>query len=239
MNKIFSFKGSVRKLIYFINAVLVFSCKHPICEDLKIEEKKEEIITSHRVSFKPGPEGKDAAISSYYPDSSFAAIESLNLIAWTITRNRIFEKFYMDFDLSTLVPPGAKVTSAVLNLSADVRTAYLGYRGHVSSPDDSGWKVNIVTSPWEENNISWFNQPTIDELELSVEKGPTRYNQKYSVNITTYAQGKLKKDSNVKGLSFDFYKKVNNITDCMIRFCSSDHQSEELRPELIIHYEMI
>jgi hypothetical protein len=216
--------------------LLFTGCSHPFCEEIKIIEPLPS--GPQTIIFRPGPEGKDATISSYYPDSSFAAGESLNLIAWTITRNRILEKFYIDFDLSTVVPDGAKVTSAVLNLSEDVKNTYLDYHGHVSSPD-SGWKVNIVTSPWEENSISWFNQPTLDQSELSVEKGPIRYTQKYSVNITTYVQGKLKKDSNVKGLSFDFYQKVNSINDCLIRFCSSDHQSKELRPELIIHYEMI
>lgn len=186
--------------------LLFTGCSYPFCEEVKIIEPLPS--GPQLIIFRPGPEGKDATISSYYPDSSFAASESLNLIAWTITRNRILEKFYMDFDLSTVVPPGAKVTSAVLNLSADVRNAYFGYRGHATSPDDSNWKINIVTSPWEENSISWFSQPTVNQSELSVEKGPIRYTQKYSVNITTYVQGKLKKDSNVKGLSFDFYQKV-------------------------------
>jgi hypothetical protein len=223
------------KVLLIVNVILSLSCSHPFCEEIKIEE----IIPREpqTIIFKPGAEGKDAIVSSFYPDSNFSDSKSLNIVTWIISRNRIIEESYIDFDLAKVIPPNAKVTSATLKLFADIKNKHYEKYGHVNFTE-SFWKISLVTSPWDEKKISWFNRPLTDSNEVMIQNSPGKYYQNYSINVISYVQKKLKDPQRYHGLciaynSYNFY-----ISERMIRFCSSDHQDEQLRPELelVVNY---
>mgnify|MGYP007082185804 CR=1 FL=1 len=67
-----------------------------------------------------------------------------------------------------------------------------------------------------------------------LQKSPDNYKENYSIDVTTFVQRKLQDPDRCHGLCFSFYSRDNDWR--MIKFCSSDHQDKELRPELIIDY---
>lgn len=186
---------------------------------------------------KPGPEGKDALISSYYPEENYGNGLSLNATTSNIDRIRYVERAYIDFDLS-FIPKGATILKAELKLYADTIVKVGGYTGHSTtsngSYDTNEWVVETIVSPWEENTITWFNTPSTS-VSSKIDLAPaTSFSQSYTIDVTAHIDNQFR----YRGSSYGFLIKLKDENGTRkISFCSSDHGYPALRPELTVVYQ--
>ncbi|WP_028981788.1 DNRLRE domain-containing protein [Sporocytophaga myxococcoides] len=186
---------------------------------------------------KPGPEGKDAIVSSYFPEENYGNVLSLNAMISNIDRIPYVERAYIDFDLS-LIPSGTSILYAELTLYADTVIKTGGYTGHSTSSAGSygpnEWLVETVTSPWEENTISWFNAPATDVSSKINCASATTFSQSYAINVTESIARQFK----YRGSAFGFLIRLRDENGARkISFCSSDYTFPKLRPELKVVYK--
>ncbi len=95
---------------------------------------------------QPGPGlGKDSYVSEYNPVSNYGSDDSL-----FVSASRVDEHYraYLQFDMST-IPNTAVITDAKLGL----------YYVKTSSKVDTQIGVYMVVDSWDEDDLSWINQP--------------------------------------------------------------------------------
>jgi hypothetical protein len=223
-----------------VAGIFIFSCSHPICE---------EVTTT--IILKPGAEGKDAIVSSSQPDSNYAGGKSLNAIAWTYFRKPLqVEASFLDFEIEKAIPKKVKIKKAVLKLYADTTNLFDKKAGHIDF-DKIVWRLNLITSNWKEDSITWSNQPEVEKSVFKlIEEVPSSNFQAFSIDVTEYVRRKITKLPEIYGIKIDLAilnippnqpkeePKEPGPPTTALRFCSSDHQYRELWPELSIEYEI-
>lgn len=189
------------------------------------------------IIIKPGPEGKDAIVTSYYPENNNGDGQLLNAIAASVDRVPYVERAYIDFDLSAL-PGDADILYAQMKLFADTVVNVAGYTGHSVSGTSgyntsNAWILEKVISPWEENTVSWFNVPSTSSTSPIELPSSTSFNQAYEVDVTEAITNQFR----FKGSSYGFLLKLKEEKSTRkISFCSSDYSYPQLRPQLTIVY---
>ncbi|MBO9699478.1 MAG: DNRLRE domain-containing protein [Sporocytophaga sp.] len=232
-----SIKKAIISLLFIVWILFSWSCAHPICEDITPKDTTEK-IRIYNMILKSGKEGKDAVVSTYYPVENFGNGKTISCTQLGGVPNQFIERGYIDFDLAEAIPSKAKVKKATLKLFADTVNALgSGLRpiGHYYASGKQ-WKVSIISTFWDELNISWFNRPQTDK-EFAVLNGPEIASQAINIDVTEYAIKKVNREPGVYGVTFYFDYGPSVIANSTIRFCSSDHQNKELWPELHIEYE--
>jgi hypothetical protein len=135
----------------------------------------------------------------------------------------------IEFDLTGL-PLGATIISASISLYA---TGPIGtLNGHVSNTNQA--YLQRVTTSWNENTVTWNNQPSSTALNQVILPSSTSSNQDYiNVNVTDLVLD-MASNSNYGFL----LKQTNETTHRGLLFCSSDHSNPSKRPTLKICYSI-
>src|SRR6478736_6267083 len=198
-----SIKKAIISLLFIVWILFSSSCVHPICED--INPKDSIPILTYSIILKSGKEGKDAVVSTYYPVENFGNGKTISCTQLGGAPNQFIERGYIDFDLAEAIPPKAKVKKATLKLFADTVNALgSGLRpiGHYYASGKQ-WKISIISTFWDELNISWFNRPETDK-EFAMLNGPDIASQAITIDVTGYAIKKVNREPGVYGVSFYF-----------------------------------
>ena len=175
------------------------------------------------LTLQPGSEGKDAFVNSddFYPDTN--SEDSVYLFAGN---NGFINRTYIQFDLNpNPLPAGAVITDARLKLYQDVILITGSFNGGLYT----------VTSNWEENEITWNNQPTSSSDIVSL---PVLYDTTgtwVTCHIEDFVKGWLDGSITNYGL---LLKATNELSeDSGARFLSSDYVTDMTkRPILEIDY---
>jgi len=182
------------------------------------------VATIETLTLQPGSEGKDAFVNSdeFYPDLNTG--DSGYLFAGD---NGFKNRTYIQFDLNpNPLPAGAVITDARLKLYQDTMLILLGSFNGGLYP---------VTSNWEENEITWNNQPTssLDTVAL-----PTLYDTTgnwVTCHIEDFVKGWL--DGSITNYGLLLKAIDESSEDTGARFFSSDHVTDiTKRPILEIDY---
>jgi len=138
-------------IVQIVCICICLGCSHPLCEPMRGVGISRPGTSGglKRVTLKPGAEGKDALVSSFYPDSNFSEGKSLSIVLWSIARNTAVEESYVDFDVTSFIPGKATIISAKLNLFADVKNYHYGYLGHYNLDNAAIWEVGLITDSWD------------------------------------------------------------------------------------------
>jgi hypothetical protein len=92
-----------------------------------------------------------------------------------------------------------------------------------------------ITSPWDENLVTWNNQPATDTLHRAYLHPSITYNEDYVVNVTALIQ-------DIVSYPVDNYGLMLRLdTESYYRslvFCSSDYPDETKHPRLDICYTL-
>lgn len=135
----------------------------------------------------------------------------------------------VEFDLSG-IPNGATVISASISLYATGPIGTLS--GHVSTNNQA--YLQRVTAPWNENSVTWNNQPSSTNLNQVLLPSSTSSNQDYvNINVIDLVLDMI--STNNYGF---LIKQTNETTHRGLLFCSSDHSNPSKRPTLKICYTM-
>ena len=176
------------------------------------------------LTLQPGSEGKDAFVNDddFYPDLNTGDSNYL------LTGNNGFiNRTYIQFDLNpNPLPAGAVITDARLKLYQDALLIL---------PGSFNGGLYTVTSNWEENEITWNNQPTSSSDSVAL---PTLYDTTgnwVTCHIEDFVKGWLEGSITNYGLLLKAIDESSEDTGA--RFFSSDDVTDiTKRPILEIDY---
>jgi len=178
-----------------------------------------------------GTKGKDAVFGSIVPDNNYATSEDIHLYAWThdgiLTVNRVA----IDFDLSS-IPSGSVIDSALLSLYYN-KTSRYGNQQHSGKND---FLIKRITSPWDQNTVTWRTQPTATSQNQVFVPGATFYNQNFpNIDMTKLVQDMINDKADSHGFLFQLQKEEPYT---ILLIASSDHPNESIRPKLEVYYKI-
>lgn len=198
--------------------------------------------TEEKILFlQPGPDaGKDAMISNIEPEMNFGTYNYFEAsymtaeTALTIMRSR---RSLIWFDLSTL-PKSAIIKKVILKLSYDVPIPWdstIVVSSNSGAIKPAGLLQQII-EPWEENKVTWNNQPKTTESN-QVFIAPFIRNVNFiEVDVTSLFISPAVNPLPNYGMLF---KLTQNERFKGFRFASSDFPDSAMRPKLSVHYTLV
>ena len=181
------------------------------------------------LSLQPnGTNGKDAEIGLIVPDTNYGTSEKLSPYAWTQGGSLNVTRGFLEFDL-TSIPANATITSAKLSLYFN--PYYPAVPQH--NGNNSMWIRRVLTA-WDENTITWNNQPnTTLTSEINVPQSTTN-NQNYpDIDVTILVQEMLAISGNNHGFMIRLQDE-SPYSNSML--ASSDNQDATIRPKLEVTF---
>ncbi len=206
--------------VFFLLIAVLFSSE--VC--------KSQIV----LTLKPGAsEGKDAQLDELQSKADVNNGQSSDVIAteWTFGGTPAKVRSVFEFDISS-IPQGSVVSEALLTLYASGSDAASG--GH-STRDGSneGW-LRRVTSPWEENTVTWNTQPSATTVnQVSLHASNSVDEDYLDIDVTLLVQDMVNDPDNSHGFLFrlqneSYYRRLN--------FRSSDYSDSSKHPTIVITY---
>jgi len=176
--------------------------------------------------------GKDAFVHGLasLQDNNYGNDPSLQSMTWTFNGYPGTMRFYMGFDLSA-IPAGAVVLSAKLSLYGLI-TANGSGNSCLSGDNDA--LIRRVTSAWDENAVTWNNQPSVDPNGIHVPPLCVGGADLTDFNITPLVQGMVSNPATNYGIQFAL--QLEEYYRAWI-FNSSDSPDATKRPKLVIEYQ--
>jgi gliding motility-associated-like protein len=192
-----------------------------------------EFLKAHTVvTFQPDSVcGKDALVISLWPNTNYGSHPDFLACTWTNQGNPSTARALIEFDLNT-IPPGAVILNATLELFHYASPMNTGH-SNLSGPANA-W-LERITQPWNENTVTWSNQPATSAVNQINVPAPTSMTQNYSINVITLVNDILNDPAN----SFGFELRMQNESYYRsLLFASSDMSNPSLRPKLTITYDL-
>jgi hypothetical protein len=172
--------------------------------------------------------GKDATITSLNPTNNYGTDPDYAAIAWTNGGTSFTERGLLAFDLSS-IPQNATITSATLSLYCNTQSS----NTQLSSGSNAAL-IQRITSTWNENTVTWNNQPSSTTQNQCVLSPSTSSTQDYTNIDVKNLIGDM---VNNPSISFGFMLQLQ--TESIYRslvMSSSDHPDSTKWPRLVITY---
>jgi gliding motility-associated-like protein len=190
-------------------------------------------LSAHTVvTFQPDSVcGKDALVSSLWPNNNSGMSPDFIACAWTYQGNPSNVRALINFDFAT-IPPGATIISATLELF------------HYPSPYNTGHSnmsgpaicyLERIVTPWTENSVTWNTQPATTTINALTLPAPTSNTQNYSINVISLVIDMLADPANSHGFML---RLQNESYYRSLLFASSDMSNSALHPKLTIMYDL-
>lgn len=172
-------------------------------------------------------EGKDAAVWSGNGNGNYSLVTSNSIYTWTNGGLKVNKRSFIEFDYSE-IPLGATITDARLSLYYNPTDTQESFEFHTGTND---FYIQRVISGWEENLITWDNQPATSTSNQVTVPTSTSETQDY-LNI------------DVKEIVIDMNDPLNGNNGFMLRMvnevsyyrgvilASSNHPDAALHPKL-------
>ena len=216
---------------------LVFAASGHSDSDLhpKLEVTYTETIQNNDncIALRPsGDEGKDALISSFEPSKNRGVYPDFVAKSWTVSGNPVDYRSLIEFDLSN-IPSGAIINSAGLSLFSQESTG-LGSHSTTSGSNES--VLSRITSSWNENAVTWNNQPTTTtENEVFLSESSGSIQDYLNIDVTNLIEDMIADSNNSHGF---LMKLLNEQHYRSMVFAASDHSDSNLHPKLDICYSI-
>lgn len=189
-------------------------------------------LTHATLTLQPGAaEGKDASISSRFPNSPMANGNNIDFIglAWTNGGNFDSYRSLIDFDLSQ-IPVNSNIIDATLYLYWNPTSLN---PGHSSLTGSNISIIQRITSNWDESTVTWATQPTTTTTNQVIIPQSSSETQNYEINITDLVQDYCNDPSGSFGFLLRLQTEIQYRT---VIFSSSDHSNANLHPKLVVNY---
>jgi hypothetical protein len=177
---------------------------------------------------QPGPDGKDAQINTLHAENNYGTSVVFKSMAWTHSGVPASHRALIGFDLSFLSPE-----STILQASLDLYFKSVEPNGLEHSGENACYLMKI-TEPWEEDQVTWNNQPVTSMEDVVVLPQSTYPDQDYTgIDVTALVQAMVSDPEHNHGLLFrliteEYYR---NMT-----FASGDCDEPAKWPRLKIIY---
>lgn len=180
---------------------------------------------------------KDAAIDIYnnaVDNRNWGQLSETGLAAWTSSGLPLMMHTLIWFDLSVFtsqhkanISP-SQIKNATLHLYTPESPGFVpqGNRGN------NAFQVFRITSPWDENTVTWAQKPTYDHSIVSNEPDVTiQYNTHFTSNVTAQVKTMAANNKTNYGL---YIKLLQEATYRSVAIASKEHPDVNLRPWLEI-----
>lgn len=183
------------------------------------------------ITIQPGPEGKDALINYFYPDTNRGSYEDFIIYSGTFDGDYNAYRCLLEFNLSFL-QKGAKIKSAVLQLYYNPTSGFDG--GGQNHSGENAFYVRRIIEDWAENTVTWNNQPMTDTTDFVYVPKSEIDTQDYTIDITSLVQSSVNEPANSHGFLFSL---ANEQPYAHVMLYSGDAPYADRRPKLTIKYE--
>jgi PKD repeat protein len=185
----------------------------------------------YTIVLQPGPEeGKDAQLWTILPDTNYGDIPKFDCSGWTHYGVPGVNRAVIDFDLSA-IPAEAEVTDARLNLYfVCLEPSFFGHTGYNDA------YLQLITEPWEEDVVTWNNQPaSTEDFQVYLPPSTDPYQDYTDIDITEFVQKLKAQPETYHGIMLRLLDE--SPYRCLL-FASSDYSDTvEMRPKLEITYQ--
>ncbi|MCK9398783.1 MAG: DNRLRE domain-containing protein [Bacteroidales bacterium] len=181
------------------------------------------------IVIQPGAEGKDAQLWSIMPNNNYGNIPKFDCSGWTHYGEPGINRGIIDFDLSS-IPEGAEILDARLNLYfVCLEPTFFGHTGENEA------YLQLITEPWEEEYVTWNEQPmTTEEDQVFLPRSTDPYQDYTDIDVTIPIRKLFNDPDNYHGLML---KLINEYPYTCLLFASSDYMDTAgFRPRLEITY---
>jgi PKD repeat protein len=182
------------------------------------------------ITLRPGPtDGKGAELTDYSPYTNFGNSPWFDANAWTASGDSLHIRSLMQFDL-TSIPPNSTIISAKLSLFCNPASTHY----QLQAGDNQCYLLR-VTEPWDDETVTWNNQPAVSMDNPVLLPTSTMTVQNYPDNdVTTHVQDMVNDPEHNYGWQ------IRLVTEYLYRSMqlSSCHDAFQYRPSLEITYEL-
>jgi Ig-like domain CHU_C associated len=185
---------------------------------------------------QPDPNlGKDADVSSYDPNTNYGNSTLSSPMSWTISNIPITKRFFVSFDI-TSIPTNAIIDSAYLSLYFS--QSYIDAGGYYSGHSgNNAFFIRRVTSNWQENTITWNNQPSMSQTNQVNIPYHTNARQHYpKMNIKNLVADMVANPASSFG--FGLQHQVEETYKITLLTTSDDINYPDFRPKLAVYYRL-
>lgn len=171
--------------------------------------------------------GKDAIIQSISPDQNFGDATYFSTFSWTSGGSFNTARALIEFDL-TSIPVQTQIDSAKLTLF------WNSYENLTQHTGDNGFSIYKIWQAWEENVVTWNNQPLTNGLfTVNVPKSHNS-NQFYTdIDVSDLVQDMISDPSENHGFML---KLDDEVPYKLVILASSDYSDKGKRPKLVVYY---
>lgn len=203
------------------------------CVSCEKDKEKVKVITHDIKTIQPSAaDGIDAFVFDFSPDENYGTRPEFFASAWTNGGSPVLVRSLIKFNFSA-IPEGAIIDSVKLSLfwyKSQHNT------GHSTLDGSNACELKRVTSAWDENLVTWNNQPTTTNVGEVVLPESVSDTQNYlNIDVTNLAKGMIA-DSTT---NFGFMLKLQ--TEEYYRsmlFASSDNDDPSVHPKLDVYYTL-
>lgn len=172
----------------------------------------------------------DAVLGSIAPDQNWGTEPSLDPYTWTQGGIVNIVRPLIRFDLSSLPSSADKIKKAVMVLYYDPFTHGGGKHAGLTA-----FSVLRVTSPWDELNVTWNNQPSTTDMNAVAVPAAVYDQQNYVIDVTELVKDML---GSSPANNYGFMLRLNNENPYNAVFLASSNNADASRhPQLWVTYD--
>ncbi len=174
--------------------------------------------------------GYDAMVFDLFPNNNYGNGSDLQANAWTFTPTPGIVRSLIKFDFGN-IPANAIIDSALLSLYENTGSSS-GDHSQQSGSNEA-W-LQRVTSPWNEQTVTWNTQPTASNSnQVSVHASNFATEDYLDINVKPLVQDIINSDN------YGFLLKLNTEQHYRrLNFASSDHPTIAKHPAMKICYSV-
>ena len=205
--------------ITLLASVLIFTS----CEKILTDKTKELILQPDATA------GKDARVDTWHADNNLGERGDLMIKYWTIYGEIANTRAFIEFDLSS-IPANSTIDSAKLSLY------HWPDNDHSTLSGSNVCWIQRVIEPWNENTITWNNQPATTTVNQSQLPESFYATQDYvDIDVTQLVQDIV--DNSSASFGFMIILKVEDAYRALY-FSSSDYMISAKHPKIVVNYTL-
>ncbi|WP_345026586.1 DNRLRE domain-containing protein, partial [Ravibacter arvi] len=171
-------------------------------------------------------------------NTNYGSLTEICASAWTYTGVNGIMRSFLNFSELANIPAGANILSATLNLYGVDQSQALNTMGNSTelNREFDSW-ISQITSPWQENTVTWNNQPSIISTNrVSIGTSSEKWNYNVSLDVKQLVKDMVAKPASQRyGFALTLQ---NEVTHRTLLFSSSEAANANKRPKLQIVYTM-